>query len=807
MRSTRLVWPLVALLTGCGDDLTMASSSTSTDSESSGAGSDSETSEGETGEGETGEGETGEGETGEGETGEGETGEDVCGDGMLDEGEQCDDGDGNGPGNSCTNQCLLNVCGDAEQGPGEGCDDGNGIDDDDCTNACALPSCGDGIVSPGEDCDDQNAIDEDMCLSTCVAAVCGDGVVWLDHETCDAGGTNSDAGMCTLACELAYCGDALVWEGVESCDDGNDDDDDTCTSACTHSPETPTLELSLSSVKRFDFSWTPVVGAEFYQLFHSLDGGQNFSQVGPSEILDVAHTLIVPLHLRLGAQYRLRACNSQSCSDSASIEVAGHLVEAIGYFKASNPDENDSLSIVAISGDGRTLAAGAYREASAATGINGDQSDNSMPYAGAVYVFVRDDAGEWSQQAYIKASNTGANDLFGQQLALSHDGSTLAVGARWESSAATGVNGNQASNAADKAGAVYVFTRSQQGQWSQQAYIKASNTEAADEFGGAISLSDDGDTLAVGAQHEDSSSNVIDSGQNNNAQPSSGAAYVFVRNQQGQWSQDAYIKAPASDDYDSFGVSVALDGNGDALLVGAIYEDGAGVGIGGDIFSNTRINSGAAYLFERNQQAQWEFGTYFKASNPDSDDNFGQGLAISADANTLVVHSSDDSGADGINGDQLDNGSHAAGAVYVFDRAGQGQPWSQQAYIKSSNSEAGDSFGWQLALSDDGDTLVAGASGEDSSAIGIGGVQANNAVGHAGAVYVLRRDAMDSWSQAAYVKAPVSELQDFFGSALALSGDGETLAVGAYGEDGSDAGIGGDVADNSLSMSGAVFVY
>lgn len=75
--------------------------------------------------------------------------------------------------------------------------------------------------------------------------------------------------------------------------------------------------------------------------------------------------------------------------------------------------------------------------------------------AGAVCVFTRS-GGVWSQQAYVKASNTG-QDLFGESVALSGDGSTLAVGARNESSNATGIDGNQADNSANGAGAVYVF--------------------------------------------------------------------------------------------------------------------------------------------------------------------------------------------------------------------------------------------------------------------------------------------------------------------------------------------------------------
>jgi hypothetical protein len=100
------------------------------------------------------------------------------------------------------------------------------------------------------------------------------------------------------------------------------------------------------------------------------------------------------------------------------------------------------------------LAVGAYGEASAATGINGNQADNRTPFSGAVYVYRRSDTA-WQQVAYVKASSTGANDVFGRVVALSGD--TLAVGALGEASAASGINGNHADNSLEASGAAYVF--------------------------------------------------------------------------------------------------------------------------------------------------------------------------------------------------------------------------------------------------------------------------------------------------------------------------------------------------------------
>jgi hypothetical protein len=145
--------------------------------------------------------------------------------------------------------------------------------------------------------------------------------------------------------------------------------------------------------------------------------------------------------------------------------------------------------------------------------------------AGAIYVFTRSGS-TWSQQAYVKASNTDGADSFGSSVSLSADGNTAAVGATGEACSATGVDGDQNNNGAPYSGAVYVFSRSGT-TWSQQAYVKATNTDGDDIFGGTLGLNGSGKTLAVGAANEQSNATGIDGNQTDNSAPSSGAAYVY----------------------------------------------------------------------------------------------------------------------------------------------------------------------------------------------------------------------------------------------------------------------------------------
>ncbi len=398
------------------------------------------------------------------------------------------------------------------------------------------------------------------------------------------------------------------------------------------------------------------------------------------------------------------------------------------YLKASNAGAGDLFGTsVSLSGD--TLAVGANQESSAARGINGDQSSNAASYSGAVYLFTRS-AGVWSQEAYLKASNTDSNDYFGTSVSLSGD--TLAVGAYQESSAATGVNGDQSSNAASGSGAVYLFTRSA-GVWSQQAYLKASNTGAGDYFGASVALA--GDTLAVGAHSESSAAVGVNGDQSSNAAEASGAVYVFTRSA-GVWSQQAHLKASNTGSRDYFGYSVSL--SGDTLAVGANYESSAAVGVNGDQSSNAAQARGAVYVFTRSAGV-WSQQAYLKASNTSAQDLFGTSVSLSGDTLAVgAVHES--SAATGVNGDQSSNAATDSGAVYVFTRSA--GVWSQQAYLKASNTDGssavnhGDEFGASVSVS--GDTLAVGAHYEASAATGINGDQSSNAAIASGAVYARR---------------------------------------------------------------------
>ncbi|MBN8460275.1 MAG: IPT/TIG domain-containing protein [Verrucomicrobia bacterium] len=472
------------------------------------------------------------------------------------------------------------------------------------------------------------------------------------------------------------------------------------------------------------------------------------------------------------------------------------------YLKASNTGYSDRFGY-AVAIDGDTAVVGAPYENSNATGVNGNQADNSAPSSGAVYVFVRT-GGVWSQQAYLKAENTGSEDLFGSAVAVSGD--TVVVGAWQEDSNATGVNGNQSDNSAPNSGAVYVFTRTA-GVWSQQAYLKASNSAAGDRFG--ISVDVDGDTIAVGASQEDSNATGVGGNQADNSATNSGAAYIFARSG-GVWTQQAYVKASNTGASDFFGGSVAV--SADTLVVGAINESSNATGVNGSQGDHISTQyAGAAYVFTRSGGV-WSQQAYLKAGNTGANDNFG--ISVDVDGDTAVVGANREAGnATGVNapltggsGTQSDNSAQDCGAAYVFTRSS--GTWSQQAYLKASNTGAYDSFGLSVAV--DGDTLVVGAPYESANATGVNaplsggsGTQADNSATYAGAAYMFARSS-GTWSQLAYLKASNTQAIDLFGGSVAVSGI--TILAGAAYEDGGTTGV-NSTPDEAAGDSGAVYLF
>lgn len=215
--------------------------------------------------------------------------------------------------------------------------------------------------------------------------------------------------------------------------------------------------------------------------------------------------------------------------------------------------------------------------------------------AGAVYVFKRDEGGanNWGEVKKIQASDIAAGDRFGVSVAIQED--TIIVGAHYRD------------EAAENSGAVYVYERNLGGpeNWGESKKITPTIAAAQDIFGRDVAF--DGNRLLVSA------STQINFGSGN------GSAFLFERNHGGSenWGEVTQLVASDGEERDLFGRSVSLQG--DSLIISAPYADG------------TVTDTGAIYIFEKNQTIpnQWDETDKLIASDGQSADEFGWEITTS----------------------------------------------------------------------------------------------------------------------------------------------------------------------------------
>lgn len=386
-----------------------------------------------------------------------------------------------------------------------------------------------------------------------------------------------------------------------------------------------------------------------------------------------------------------------------------------------------SAEATLVASDGASTDLFGYSVALSSDGLRaivGAPQDGS-PDSGSARVFVRSGA-TWTEEATLTASpGSGIQDA-GFSVALNADGTRALVGAYSDTTVAGAA-----------AGSVRVFLRTGT-TWTEEATLVASGGTSNDKFGWSVALSSNGERAVVGMPYDDTTAGV-----------DAGSARVFFRSG-ATWTEEATLLAVGGGPTEEFGHSVALSADGTRALIGAWADD----------------TSGSARIFLRSGMVWTEEATLVGSVRAASD-RFGIAVALSADASRALVGADRDDTAAGAD----------AGSARVFVRTGTN--WTGEATLLAADSEAGDEFGFSVALSSDGSRAALGVVWDDTA----GGVDA-------GSARVFTR-AGTSWTEEATVLASDGAPGDEFGFSIALTADGTRLLAGVEFDDtagGPDAG-------------------
>ncbi|TAN43305.1 MAG: filamentous hemagglutinin N-terminal domain-containing protein [Nitrospirae bacterium] len=589
------------------------------------------------------------------------------------------------------------------------------------------------------------------------------------------------------------------------------------------------------AVYLFSFSDTSFTGGSLQGIIgKGYTGGKNVdvSQLEANDVFGYAVSLNgAGDRLAVGAFFDDGSGNIAANSGAAYLfsftdtNFSGGTLQSIigkGYTGGKNVDlnqleANDYFAIsVSLNSTGDRLAVGAYED---------DGSGNSVSNSGAVYLFSFTDTSftGGSLQATIGKGYAGgknvdvsqleANDRLGFSVSLNGAGDRLAAGAEADDG-----SGNSTANS----GAIYLFSFSDtsfsggalQGTigkgYTGGKNVDLSQLEANDYFGVSVSLNSAGDRLAVGAHGDDGYGNTT---------ADSGAVYLFSFSDtsfsggvlQGTigkgytGGKNVDVRQLEANDY--FGRAVSLNNAGDRLAVGAEADGGSG---------NSTAFSGAVYLFSFSDtnfsggslQATigkgYTGGKNIDVSQLEANDWFGKSVSLNSAGDRLAVGAHGDDGSG--------NSTVQAGAAYLFSftdtnfsggslQATIGKGYTGGKNVDVSQLEAGDMFGYSVALNSAGDRLAVGASQDDGS---------GNSVSDSGVVYLfsftdtsftggtLQATIGKGYTGGKNINLAQLEANDVFGVSVSLNSTGDRLAVGAHADDG---------FGNSVSDSGAVYLF
>jgi hypothetical protein len=303
-------------------------------------------------------------------------------------------------------------------------------------------------------------------------------------------------------------------------------------------------------------------------------------------------------------------------------------------------------------------------------------------------------------------------------------------------------------NSSSNGGAAYIFTRSGS-TWTQQARLVGSTVSTDYRFGSSVSINSDGTYLLVGAYSK-----------NYNV----GTAYVFTRSGS-TWTQQAEIPSPTTS-ADLFGLRSAINSTGDLVAICAQGNPGA---------TSSYTQSGAVHVYSRSGST-WTLQQTLRASDENTYWRFGRSVRFNSDGTYIIV------------GAPMSSTGVGNGAAYVFTRSG--STWTQQAKITASDAQVDDYFGTSVSINSDATYAISGAEYEDGGA--------GDPLSNAGAAYIFTRSG-STWTQQQKIQSSDIAGGDLFGGGVSMNDNGNYVVVTAIGEDGGT----GDPINNG----GAAYVF
>ncbi|MFH0976318.1 MAG: FG-GAP repeat protein [Spirochaetota bacterium] len=384
---------------------------------------------------------------------------------------------------------------------------------------------------------------------------------------------------------------------------------------------------------------------------------------------------------------------------------------------------------VAVSGDGNTVVVGVPGDRN-----NYDNTSQDHYNQGAVYVYSWDNTDmEWNER--ILKTRGERDDNFGCSVAVSSNGSRIAAGAYNASPDITMPNW----------GAVYIFDKVPD--WTQSAVIYDPAGAAGNAFGYSVSLSADGEKLAIGSPNASITGKVFVAGS---------AAWLTLE-------ELTSAAITGLTDRIKFGNSVSIAGNGQYVAAGAPE------------WENVVHRAGIVIIFTDNISS-WSDTTEYIA-DPDGDDYFGCSVALDYNGSFCAI------GARGTR-----ETYESQGSSFAYNRSGSswdlfGSGAEPGHLYYSTGANLADYFGGSVCVSNDGLTLIFGADSFDQSGRGDQGA----------AFHYFDNGTDFIFKEILYAIDGASE--DHFASSVAISGDGNTVAAGAIYDTG------------NINSQGSVYIF